>query len=74
MRLSDIADFLTIINIVVGAVIFVSASVPKKVRAWLKSIFLECLNEIQSKGFNKKDGDRGNDNKEDGGLGHELGT
>ena len=42
---SIIADYLTIISFVSGAVVVGGASVSKKIRKWIKSIVLECLHE-----------------------------
>lgn len=46
MNLSFIADLIQIITFAVAVIVFIAASISVKLRAWLKSIFKECLYEL----------------------------
>lgn len=46
MTLSNIADLLQILMFVASVGTFVIASVSRKVRVWIKSIFSECLHDF----------------------------
>lgn len=73
MNISIIADYVTVITCIISVGVLASASVSKKARVWVKSIFLECLNELSNKdvaSITKKDGDHEKDNKKDGGSNH----
>lgn len=54
MSISNIADWLQIIMFVVSVGTIVVASISKKVRQWIKSIFSECLYDF----FNKPKNDQ----------------
>lgn len=52
MGISTVASFITILTFVISIIGIVSASISKKVKLWIKSIFSECLEENEEK--NKK--------------------
>lgn len=73
MNISIVADYVTVFTCIISTVVLVSASVSKKARVWMKSIFLECLDELPNKdvtSITKKDGDHEKDNKKDGDSDH----
>lgn len=52
MDISNVADYVTILSFVISAIAIIGASISKKVRLWIKSIFSECLKENEEN--NKK--------------------
>lgn len=56
MNISNIADWIQIIMFVFSVGAFIIASVSKKLREWLKSIFSECLKDIPQKSGKDNDG------------------
>ena len=46
MTISNIADWLQILTVVISVGAFIIASVSKGVRAWFKTIISECLQDL----------------------------
>ncbi len=58
ISVATVADYLTIVNFVISILLFVGASISKKLREWLKSILIECLNSYLNKTDNHDDIDK----------------
>lgn len=46
MEISTVANYITILTFVISIFGIINASISKKARLWIKSIFSECLKEF----------------------------